>query len=385
MRKEENEQNVKPEIMKGIREQVNAQMATLTTKIPDYSELTPEAKEIVDAYIDSVDLSNPKTIDEFGKDETEKIYQELDMLIGTLKTNDTSISDMFTELMMSINDDDEEKNFWKLVKKSPVAALKSLKNKPKQMVEKERYRRAKVLSNIDVIRERLESIRNQLRVNAGKLEFMAQNSAKQYANTQYQMIALEEVRKKLEERRQDVTNLDERTFSQIDESLQIVGLERRITRKMENCKGIGINAATKAIMSRLVAQHNEELASDYDQDLSSLLPEMKGIVVTAEANDSLIQGANTRNQFVSGMNEMLRRESNRSREAIEKVQEISKGSAIDVETAKVLTDNVLEVVTSLRDVQDAGRPTNEAFTEILSDFRNRLTKELEINEEGEDR
>lgn len=188
--------------MKGIREQVNAQMARLTTKIPDYSELTPEAKEIVDAYIDSVDLSNPKTIDEFGKDETEKIYQELDMLIGTLKTNDTSISDMFTELMMSINDDDDnEKNFWELVKKSPVAAFKSLKNKPKQMVEKERYRRAKVLSNIDVIRERLESIRNQLRVNAGKLECMAQNSAKQYTNTQYQMIALGEVRKKLEERK----------------------------------------------------------------------------------------------------------------------------------------------------------------------------------------
>lgn len=98
----------------------------------------------------------------------------------------------------------------------------------------------------------------------------------------------------------------------------------------------------------------------------------------------MIQGVNIRNQFVSGMNEMLRRESNRSREAIEKVQEISKGSVIDVETAKVLTDNVLEVVTSLRDVQDAGRPTNEAFTEILSDFRNRLTKELEINKKGDE-
>ena len=79
------------------------------------------------------------------------------------------------------------------------------------------------------------------------------------------------------------------------------------------------------------------------------------------------------------MNEMLRTESERSKQAIEKVQNISSGSAIDVETAKVLTSNVLEVVTSLKAVQDAGRPTNEAFTEILDDFRSKLTRELEGN------
>lgn len=132
-------------------------------------------------------------------------------------------------------------------------------------------------------------------------------------------------------------------------------------------------------MSRLLAQHNEELASDYDQDLSSLLPELKGIVVTAEANDSLMQAVDTHNQFVDRMNQMLRTESDRSKEAIEKVQKISSGSAIDVETAKTLTSNVLEVVSSLKEVQDVGRPTNQAFTEILDDFRSKLTKELNNN------
>ena len=169
----------------------------------------------------------------------------------------------------------------------------------------------------------------------------------------------------------------ERTLSQIDSNLQLVGIEKRIGRKIDNCRGVSVNAATKAIMSRLLAQHNEELASDYDQDLSSLLPELKGIVVTAEANDSLIQAVDTHNQFVSKMNEMLRTESQRSTEAIKKVQDISSGSAIDVETAKVLTSNVLDIVSSLKEVQDAGRPTNEAFVEILDDFRDKLSKELD--------
>ena len=94
-------------------------------------------------------------------------------------------------------------------------------------------------------------------------------------------------------------------------------------------------------MSRLLAQHNQELASDYDQDLSSLLPELKGIVVTAEANDSLIQGVDIHNQFVSRMNEMLVSESERSKEAIKKVQEVSKGNAIDVKTLAVSTSIAL--------------------------------------------
>ena len=383
MNEENNNSNTK--LMTNLKKQVNEQISTLTTKIPAYSELNDEGKKIVDKYISSIDLHDSKTIDEFGKNETEKIYKELDILIGTLKTHDTSIEDMFAELMLSIDENigTGKESFSEALKKSPLAALRVLKNKPKKMIANEKYRRAKVLTNIDVIQEKLESIRSELRTNAGKLEIMAQNSAEQYVNTQYQIIALQEVLKKLQSEKESEAELTERTFSQIDQSLQLVGVEKRIGRKIDNCKGVSINAATKAIMSRLLAQHNEELASDYDQDLSSLLPELKGIVVTAEANDSLIQAVDTHNQFVNRMNEMLRTESERSKDAIKKVQGISSESAIDVETARVLTSNVLEVVNSLKQVQQAGRPTNEAFTEILDDFRGKLAKEIETNNSQE--
>ena len=69
------------------------------------------------------------------------------------------------------------------------------------MLANDRYRRAKVLTNIDEIREKLEGIRNELRMNAGKLDIMAQNSAEQYINTQYQIIALQELLRKIQEER----------------------------------------------------------------------------------------------------------------------------------------------------------------------------------------
>lgn len=373
------EKNTNTELMINLKKQVDAQIATLTTRIPKYSELNEEGRKIVDQYISEIDLYNSKTIDEFGKNETEKICKELNMLIGTMKTHDTSIGNMFTDLMMSINENSkpEEESFLDSFKKSPLTALKSLKNKPKKVVTSERYRRAQVLTNIDSIQEKLENIRNELRVNSGKLEIMAQNSAEQYINIQYQIVALQEVLKRLQEEKEKEAQVMEKTFYQIDKNIQSAGAEKRITRKIENSIGVSVNAATKAIMSRLLAQHNEELASDYEQDLSSLLPQLKGIIVTAEANDSLIQAVDIHNQFVNKMNEMLRTESERSKEAIKKVQDISKGSAIDVDTAKILTSDVLEVVASLKKAQDKGRPTNEAFTEILDDFRNKLVEELQ--------
>ena len=373
------EKNTNTELMINLKKQVDAQIATLTTRIPKYSELNEEGRKIVDQYISEIDLYNSKTIDEFGKNETEKICKELNMLIGTMKTHDTSIGNMFTDLMMSINENSkpEEESFLDSFKKSPLTALKSLKNKPKKVVTSERYRRAQVLTNIDSIQEKLENIRNELRVNSGKLEIMAQNSAEQYINIQYQIVALQEVLKRLQEEKEKEAQVMEKTFYQIDKNIQAAGAEKRITRKIENSIGVSVNAATKAIMSRLLAQHNEELASDYEQDLSSLLPQLKGIIVTAEANDSLIQAVDIHNQFVNKMNEMLRTESERSKEAIKKVQDISKGSAIDVDTAKILTSDVLEVVASLKKAQDEGRPTNEAFTEILDDFRNKLVEELQ--------
>ena len=271
-----------------------------------------------------------------------------------------------------------KEGFFKTLTRFSGEAIRNLRNKPKEAVKKEKFRRTQLLKNIRSIEEKLEGIRSQLGLNAQKLEFMAQNSAKQYGNTQLQIIALAEFQKRLESEQQD--NSTEYNFEKLSQKLQDQGVIRKITRKIENLKGVSITAATKAIMARLLSQHNEELASDYEQDITTLIPELKGIIVTAEANDTTIQAIDTRNGFVKQMNNILRNESGRSREAINKIQAISNGSAIDVETARTLTANVLEVVKSVKKVQEDGRPTNKAFEEILTEFRQGLLEEVGVKQ-----
>ena len=386
MKQEQTEIITKEQAKADIRVQVQEQMATLSTRIPSYEELSEEGKKRVDEYIAKINISDPSSIDKFGKEETEEIYDELNMLIGTMQTHDVSIGDMFAELMTSIGEEEQEETSIRDMIRSPFKAVRTLKNKAKKTAEKEKYRRAKVLANMDVIKEKLEGIRIELKVNAGKLETMAQNSAEQYNNTQYQIIALQETLRRLRDGElgdaEQETAIAERTFAQIDRNLRVSGVEKRIERKIANCRGICVNAATKAIMSRLLSIHNEDLASNYDQDISSLLPELKSLVLMSQANDSLLTAADTHDKFVGTMNQILRQESERSKQALQKVQNISTGSVIETETAKALTSDVIEAVKGLRQIQQKGHVGNEAFTEIMADFRKQLSAELEIGEEA---
>lgn len=386
MKQEQTEIITKEQAKADIRVQVQEQMATLSTRIPSYEELSEEGKKRVDEYIAKINISDPSSIDKFGKEETEEIYDELNMLIGTMQTHDVSIGDMFAELMTSIGEEEQEETSIRDMIRSPFKAVRTLKNKAKKTAEKEKYRRAKVMANMDVIKEKLEGIRIELKVNAGKLETMAQNSAEQYNNTQYQIIALQETLRRLRDGElgdaEQETAIAERTFAQIDRNLRVSGVEKRIERKIANCRGICVNAATKAIMSRLLSIHNEDLASNYDQDISSLLPELKSLVLMSQANDSLLTAADTHDKFVGTMNQILRQESERSKQALQKVQNISTGSVIETETAKALTSDVIEAVKGLRQIQQKGHVGNEAFTEIMADFRKQLSAELEIGEEA---
>lgn len=55
---EEKTNNSNAELMISLKEQVNSQISTLTTKIPSYLELPEEGKKIVDEYISKIDLHN---------------------------------------------------------------------------------------------------------------------------------------------------------------------------------------------------------------------------------------------------------------------------------------------------------------------------------------
>ena len=330
------ESNLQQQMKINLKEKVKEQLDTLSTKTPSYEELSLKEKAIVEQYIEQVDLAKPETIDEFGTEETEEIYQGLNELMEKIKIHDTSLENMFVELMIKIDESirfskNTEKSFIQQFKESPIAALARFKSTNKKLNNIENKRK-EALENIEIIKGKIEEIRDELRTNAKNLENMAQNSAQQYANIQYQIIALEELRKRIIEKQKQVEQLQEKSFMQIDQLLQLSGAQEKITNKIEDCKNVGINVASKAIMARLLVQHNDECASKYDKDLLTVLPKLTETVIISEVNDSLIQDVEIYNTFINTVNEKMSAKNTRSKEENKNI--------IDVETKKVVTSNV---------------------------------------------
>lgn len=157
-------------------------------KIPDYSELSEDQKRIVDEYNKKIDLSNPQTIEEFGISETDKRYEELGILVGITKISMKNIEDMCDELKILT----ESKN-----KNSIFGTIKELRIKNKNSLENEEENKSS--ENIGVIQEKLECIRNEIKINDRKLEIIIDNLNEQYVGIECQIICLQEVKKKLEE------------------------------------------------------------------------------------------------------------------------------------------------------------------------------------------
>lgn len=353
--------------------QIQGEILKLTTKITEYSKLTPEDRAIVDKYIAKIDLKNLQSIDEFEKQEAEEIYRDLNMLIGVLKTHDTNMDELINEFMISMGENSisGEENYVETLKELPITA-------EKRAMQEENYTRVKELSDVDDIREKLENIRCELSTNAKKLEIMSGNSTEQYTNIQYQIIALQQVRKRIQEekKKKKVGNLTERTFLQIDEIWQLGELEKRIESKIINCRGMNIITYTRDMVTILLAQYDEELASIYDQVLSSLLPVLKGIMAITNANDSFIQGVEEiHGRLVGKINERLRIVSQYLKKTIQKTQNSSEESAIDIDSESNLKEDVIKVISLLRTIQEEGKSTNKTYIKVLEEFRKNLIQE----------
>lgn len=327
--------NSNKESIAELKEQVNEEMNVLTIEIPNYSELNEEGKKIVDNYISIINLDNEETIDNIAKNELKRIYMKLGILKGAMETCYTRIENTITEVKEFIaqNNESRKESFFNLLKKLLLKALGNLKNNSNEVQENEETYN---LTNIDIILERLESIRIELRINAQKLEDIAKNSDEQSIDMQYQIIALQEVLRRVQRDKIKQTQILEETFFQGCQDVALSRIERKLLQKIDYCMGIDRNARINFIISRLFAERNEQVASEYEEYLKIILPESKIINSIAEMID-------TYNEFAHIMNERLKTETEYSKEVIAMAQ-------------------------------NAGRPTNEAFTGSLDDFRSELSR-----------
>lgn len=360
-----------------LEEKARQELARLSTSMPCYQELNEEGKRKVDKYISQIDLSNPESIMVFGEEEMKAISERTAGFIGTISTHRENTNEMIINLMMELEEDGEqEEKFLDMLRKSPLQAIKKLRNKPKEMAKREKYKRATALTNLDTMSSKLEGIRVELKMNVEKLRSISQNFLNTSVEVKYQIIALQEALKSIEAEEMAAGKTTEISETDLVQSVSNEGLINSIKDKIKNFEGLYLSAVTRAIMAQYMARSNFNLANKYESSLTTSIPLLTDAIIMDEANEALLEAANIHAQFRSGVNKILVRESERSKQAIEQVEQISKQSVIDLDTAKVLTSNIISVVRNLKEMRKDADPEIDAFMGILSDFRRQLNREI---------
>ena len=285
------ELNLTKQMKINLKEQVKQELKSLSSKVPNYEELSLMEKAKVEKYIEQIDLSNLDTINNLGAKTSEDIFEELNNLFDMIQKHNTVVEAMFVETMIKIDENSKlgknsGKSFVQQFKESPIAAFTKFKNTTKKTSFTDK--RSELLVSIEELKEKIEEIQNELKQNNRTLEKMAENEKEEYSNLQCQIIALETMKKHIKNEQKDKKS-ETKTFNQIEEKIKLSGIEGRIDRKIEECKNANINVANKAIMIRLLIQHNEKCISKYDQDILVSLPNLTQNVITIEADNSLAQ------------------------------------------------------------------------------------------------
>lgn len=325
------ELNLTKQMKINLKEQVKQELKPLSSKVPNYEELSLMEKAKVEKYIEQIDLSNLDTINNLGEKTSEDIFEELNNLFDMIQKHNTVVEAMFVETMLKIDENSKlrknsEKSFVQQFKESPIAAFTKFKNTTKKTSFTDK--RSELLVSIEQLKEKIEEIQNELKQNNRTLEKMAENEREEYSNLQCQIIALETMKKHIKNEQKDKKS-EAKTFNQIEEKIKLSGIEGRIDRKIEECKNANINVANKAIMIRLLIQHNEKCISKYDQDILVSLPNLTQNVITSEADNSLAQDIEICNE----LSEKLETKIKKAKEEKDKIN----GNIVKV---KVVANNV---------------------------------------------
>ena len=210
-----------------------------------YVELSEEEKQIVDMFIEKIDINSIEKMQMVTDIETKKLYKEQDML--------SCIQTKFDIELIDFSDDgsnvDKSINLFKKY-------FVSLRNNIQRIITREKDNN-KESFDLDKIRDEFIDINFELKLRSDKLTVIRETLLNHYKNLRYQIIALQNVEKELPSEVNDGT---------ISKDYEKIKIKEKINDTISNLKGIRINIANSIAISENLAQQYKELARKYDEN-----------------------------------------------------------------------------------------------------------------------
>ena len=333
--------------------------------------LSPEELRQVDAFSAQIDITNSQLVLQYGAGSQKKIADFSQTALNNVRTRDLgeigdALSAVVTELK-SIDEDEEEKGFLGLFKKSS--------NKLASM--KAKY--AKAETNVNEICTVLEGHQHQLLKDAAMLDQMYELNLNYYKELSMYILAgrqkLNEVREKdlpALLARANQTGLAEDTQKARDMAEMCNRFEKKLY-DLDLTRTVSMQMAPQI---RLIQNNDTVMSEKIQSTLVNTIPLWKSQMVLAIGVDHSTQAAKAQREVTDMTNELLKRNAETLKIATVETARESERGIVDIETLKQTNQTLIATLDEVMTIQQEGRSKRRdaevQLRQIEDEMRNKL-------------
>lgn len=337
----------------------------------DDSMLSTEEKQMVEQFVDKIDLRDSNAVLQYGAGTQKKMADFSEKALDNVKTKDMGeIGDMITSLVVELKSfdvEDDEKGLGALFKKK-VNKLTALRTK---------YDKTEV--NVEKIAAALEGHQIQLIKDAQMLDRMYDMNLAYFKELSMYIIAgkkkieqarnteLTELRAKAQE-----TGLPEDAQAANDYENLIDRFEKKLY-DLELTRNIALQTAPQI---RLVQGSDTVMAEKIQSTLVNTIPLWKNQMVIALGVEHSNQAAAAQRAVTDMTNELLKKNAQNLKTAtIASAKEAERG-IVEIETLKQTNQSLIETLDEVMKIQAEGRSKRAAAEVELQNIENQLKEKL---------
>lgn len=337
----------------------------------DDSMLSPEEKQVVESFVDKIDLHNAKGILEYGAGTQKKMADFSEATLNNVRSKDLGeigelLSSVVTEVK-SFDSDEEEKGFFGFFKKTS--------NKMTAM--KAKYDKAEV--NINKICGALESHQITLLKDVALLDKMYELNLSYFKELTMYILA---GKKKLEKVR--TTELPALTAkaqaSGLAEDAQaardVDELCNRFEKKLHDLDLTRTIAMQTAPQIRMIQNNDTQMAEKIQSTIVNTIPLWKNQMVIALGIQHSAQAAEAQREVTDATNELLRRNAAALKTATIETAKATERGIVDMETLKHTNESLISTLDEVMKIQQEGRQKRAAAETELRNMENELKSKL---------
>lgn len=337
----------------------------------DDSMLSPDEKQVVESFVDKIDLHNAKGILEYGAGTQKKMADFSEATLNNVRSKDLGeigelLSSVVTEVK-SFDSDEEEKGFFGFFKKTS--------NKMTAM--KAKYDKAEV--NINKICGALESHQITLLKDVALLDKMYELNLSYFKELTMYILA---GKKKLEKVR--TTELPALTAkaqaSGLAEDAQAARdldeLCNRFEKKLHDLDLTRTIAMQTAPQIRMIQNNDTQMAEKIQSTIVNTIPLWKNQMVIALGIQHSAQAAEAQREVTDATNELLRRNAAALKTATIETAKATERGIVDMETLKHTNESLISTLDEVMKIQQEGRQKRAAAETELRNMENELKSKL---------